>query len=82
MHITAYGHTIDRAEPDEGDYITDVVILARCITVDEHGTHGSVLASTTTQTDVIVESGLITARAAMLNTGWVAIGDIDDGEDQ
>lgn len=75
--MNIYGHEVDLITPDNGDYVTDVMVLARVVSHDGERLQGSLLISEAEQTDSIIQSGMLTAAQAIINSGWVSAGDDD-----
>ncbi|MEV8149933.1 hypothetical protein AB0O52_17530 [Arthrobacter sp. NPDC080073] len=72
MKITIDGNDVELAEPDDGDIITDVVILRRAVT---HGDNGkladSLYIDNTPQTTSIVQRGMIAAAKEAINRNGI-----------
>ena len=56
-----YGHDINLTEAEEGEIITDVMVLARAVRhTDEGGLEDFILSSSTRTTTGMIQSGMLT----------------------
>lgn len=64
-----YGNEVDLEDPQTGDTITDVLVLARAVQISDDGTMAdALLVSSTPQTTSMIQKGMLAHLGSMLDT--------------
>ncbi|GAB3191822.1 hypothetical protein [Nesterenkonia suensis] len=66
---TIYGHAVPLEELEPGDTVTDVIVLARAIRMEDDGTiSDALLATGTPQTTGLIQEGMAAHLVRRINT--------------
>ena len=77
--MNLYGHEVELAQIEDGEMVTDVIVLARIVSFDSDGDASDTISiRSSRQTTGIVQQGMLTTAERIQAAGWAYADDEDE----
>lgn len=69
--MNIYGHEVELAQIEDGEMVTDVIVLARMVSFDSDGDATDTISiRSSRQTTGIIQQGMLTTAERIQTAGW------------
>ena len=77
--MNIYGHEVELTEVEDGEMVTDVIVLARIVSFDSDGDASDTISiRSSRQTTGIIQQGMLTTAERIQADGWAYADDEDE----